>query len=141
MDLVKPFLTYHGFGSSLETLHIYSSNGAIYRLQPGLTYMYFTDQLNASMKQPLVARLFSPSKVHETKPNSGTVDCLLAFPFLSNSVAALKGELPQYVAAAGDVSPTHDPLEFWKEHQDTLPAWTAAAQQVLLVQPSPASQE
>ena len=69
------------------------------------------------------------------------VDSLVAFPFLTNSVAALKGELPQYVAAAEDVSPTHDPLKFWKEHQDTLPAWAAAARQVLLVQPSSAASE
>ena len=97
------------------------------------------------MKLPLVAfkaaRLFSPSKVHEMQPNSALVDSLVAFPFLSSSVAALKGELPQYVAAAEDVSPTHDPLEFWKEHKDTLPAWTAAARQVLLAQPSSAASE
>ena len=112
-------------------------------VQPGLTY--FTDQLDASMKLPLAAfkaaRLFSPSKVHEMQPNSASVDSIVAFPFLSSSVAALKGELLQYVAAAEDVSPTHDPLEFWKEHKDTLPAWTAAARQVLLVQPSSAASE
>lgn len=81
-------------------------------MQPGLTY--FTDQLNASMKQPLAAfkaaRLFSPSKVHEMQPDSAAIDSLVTFPFLSNSIAALKCELPQYIAAAEDVNPTHDPL-------------------------------
>ena len=76
------------------------------------------------MKEPLAAFkaacLFSPSKVHEMQPNSAMVDSLVAFLFLTDSVAALKGELPQpLVAAAEDVSPTYDPLKFWKEHQDT----------------------
>ncbi len=97
------------------------------------------------MKEPLTAfkgaRLFCPSKVHEMQPDSAAVDSLLAFPFLSNSIAALKGELPQYVAAAEDVNPTHDPLEFWKRHEDTLPTWAAAARKVVLVQPSSAASE
>ena len=53
-------------------------------VQPGLTYL--TDQLNACMKEPLAAfkaaHLFSPSKVHEMRPTSATVDSLIAFPFL-----------------------------------------------------------
>lgn len=116
---------------------------AISCVQPGLTY--FTNQLAASMKEPLAAfkaaRLFSPCKVQEMQPNAVTVDCLVAFPFLSNCIAALKGELAQYLAAAEDVDPTYDPLKFWKRHQDTLPAWSAAAKKVLLVQPSSAAAE
>ena len=110
-------------------------------VQPGL--MYFTNQLAASMKEPLAAfkaaRLFSPHKVQDMQPSAATVDCLVAFPFLSNSIAALKHELAHYLAAAEDVDPTYDPLKFWKRHQDTLPAWSAAAKRVLLVQLSSAA--
>ena len=112
-------------------------------VQPGL--MYFIQQLDGSMKEPLAAfkaaRLFSPSKVKEMQPDSGMVDSLVSFPFLTSSISALKDELPHYIASSEDVNPTHDPLEFWKDHQDTLPAWAAAARQILLVQPSSAASE
>ena len=112
-------------------------------VQPGLKY--FNQQLSGSMKQPLAAikavRLFSPSKVKEMQSHSDVVDSLVAFPFLSNSIPTLKDELPHYIAVSEDVNPEHDPLEFWKDHQDTLPAWAAAARQVLLVHPSSAALE
>ena len=85
------------------------------------------------MKEPLVAfkaaQHFSPSKVKEMQPDSGMIDSLVSFPFLTGSISALKDELPHYtcIASSKDVNPTHDPLEFWKDHQDTLPAWAAAA--------------
>ena len=92
---------------------------------------------NGSMKQPLAAikaaRLF-PSKLKEIQPDSSVIDSLIAFYFLSNSILILKDELPHYIAASEDVNPAHDRLEFWKDHQDTLPAWAAAARQVLFVQ-------
>ena len=95
---------------------------AISCVQPGLRY-YF-NQLSTSMKEPLAAfkgvHLFSPAKIHEMQPGLTAVDSLVSFPFLSVSIASLKDELPQYIAAAEDVDPTHDPLELWKRHQDTL---------------------
>ena len=74
-------------------------------VQPGLTY-YFR-QLNEGMKEPLAAfkaaRLFSPYKLHEMKPDSSVIDSLVSFPFLSSSIPALKDEFPQYVAAVEDI--------------------------------------
>ena len=112
-------------------------------VQPGLTY-YFR-QLNESMKEPLAAfkaaRLFSPYKLHEMKPDSSVIDSLVSFPFLSSSIPALKEEFPQYVAAVEDIDSTHDPLLFWKDHEQRLPNWSCAARQVLLVQPSSTASE
>ena len=88
------------------------------------------------------ARLFSPLKLQEMQPDSAAVDSLSAFPFLDpNILGNLKSELPQYMAAVEDVSPTYSPLEFWKTHALSLPAWATAARKVLLVQPSSASSE
>ena len=112
-------------------------------IQPGLDY-YFR-QLTASMKEPLAAfkaaRLFSPSKLHEVRPDAQTIDSLTSFPSISPSIPALKEEFPLYVAAAEDVDPSYDPLVFWKEYESTLPTWSQAARQVLLVQPSSAASE
>lgn len=66
------------------------------------------------------AQLFSPQKVHEMQPNCTAVDSLLAFPFFDQSkLADLNAELPCYLAAVEDVSPTYmyDPMEFWKSHE------------------------
>ena len=46
------------------------------------------------------ARLFSPSKNHEMKPNSDVVDDLKALPFLIDQLANLKIKLPVYLAAS-----------------------------------------
>ena len=112
-------------------------------VQPGLTY-YF-NQLSASMKEPLAAfkaaRLFSPCKLHEMRPDVQAIDSLVSFPFLSSEVPALIEEFPLYVAAAEDVDSSYDTLLFWKRHEDTLPVWSRAARQVLLVQPSSAASE
>ena len=76
------------------------------------------------------------------KPDCTAVDNLLAFPFLDAvTLGNLKAELPQYIAAAEDLQPNYSPLEFWKTHATSLPAWAAAAKKVLLVQPSSAACE
>ena len=53
----------------------------------------------------LAACYFSPSKVNELKPTTDDVDSLAAFPFLKSEVInGLKSKLPEYLAAAEDVS-------------------------------------
>ena len=87
------------------------------------------------------ARLFSPTKVLEIRPNPSELDKLESFPFLHGSLSSLKSELPAYLPAAEDVSPDLCPLEFWRRHKDSLPSWAAALRKVLLVQPSSAASE
>ena len=113
-------------------------------IQPGL--QYFNDRVNGCMKIPLAAfkaaRMFSPQKVHEMQPDCAAVDSLSAFPFFDqSSLDDLKVELPSYLAAVEDISPTYDPLEFWKSHELSLNCWARAARKVLLVQPSSAASE
>jgi len=95
------------------------------------------------LRVPLaVFKAFSPQKVQEMKPDCTAVDALSAFPFLDPvTLGNLKQELPQYVAATEDISPTYSPLEFWKGHASSLTAWAAAARKVLVVQPSSAASE
>ena len=93
------------------------------------------------MQAPLAAfkaaQLFSTQKVKEMIPDCSAVDSLSAFPFLDGvTLGNLKTELPQYIAAAEDVNLSYSPLEFWKVHEPSLSAWSAAAKKVLLVQPS-----
>ena len=38
-----------------------------------------------------------------------------------------------------DIDPTYDPLRFWKQQEQSLPAWSQAARQVILIQPSAAA--
>ena len=113
-------------------------------MQPGLRY--YNDRLTGCMQPPLAAfkaaQLFSPLKVKEMIPDCSAVDCLSAFPFLDGATLGnLKTELPQYIAAAEDVNLSYSPLEFWKVHEPSLSAWSAAAKKVLLVQPSSAACE
>ena len=111
-------------------------------VQPGVAY-YF-QQLSTNMKQALeafkAARLFSPSKLHEMRPDASAVDSLVSFPFLTPAIPALE-EFPLFIAAAEDVDSIYDPVLFWKEHENTLPTWSQAARQILLVQPSSAASE
>ena len=49
----------------------------------------------------------------------------------------LKSELPNYLAAAEDVSAQVDPLTWWKIHEDDLvPLWAKACKMVYSVKPS-----
>ena len=82
------------------------------------------------------------NEVKEMIPDCSAVDCLSAFPFLDGATLGnLKTELPKYIAAAEDVNLSYSPLEFWKVHEPSLSAWSAAAKKVLLVQPSSAACE
>ena len=53
----------------------------------------------------------------------------------------LKKELPVYLSKAADLDRNADPVEWWKDHSDDLPFWSAAAGKIFLVQPSSASAE
>lgn len=64
------------------------------------------------------ARLFSPSKINKMSPDFTAVDSLSVFPFMdSQPLGNLKVALPQYIAAAADVNPNYEALEFWKMHE------------------------
>ena len=113
-------------------------------IQPGI--QYFNERLSTSMKSLLAvfkaAWLLSPVKIQEMQPDCAAVDSLLALPFLdANILGNLKSELPQYVAAVEDPCATYSPLEFWKTHAASLPAWATAARKVLLIQPTSAASE
>ena len=97
-------------------------------VQPGVTY-YF-NQLATSMKEPheafKAARLFSPAKVQQIRPIVSALDTLSVFPFLSSQIPALKEEFLLYVAASEDIDPSYDPLQFWRQHEQSLLAWSQA---------------
>jgi len=46
-----------------------------------------------------------------------------------------------YLTKATDLDKDADPLKWWKEHSKDLPCWSAAAEKILLVQPSSAAAE
>ena len=118
--------------------------------EPALNY--FKQQLTSSLKTPLAAfkasRLFNPNTVKLLNPDASSVDALSAIPFFNQEeVAALKNELPSYLAKIdtvsndNDDSPNIDCLNFWKSSESTLPLWAAAAKKILVVQPSSAAVE
>ena len=113
-------------------------------VRPGVTY-YF-NQLATSMKEPLeafkAARLFRPAKVQQIRPSVSALDMhSISFPFPTSQIPALKEEFPLYVAASEDIDPSYDPLQFWRQHEQSLPAWSQAARQIILIQPSSAASE
>ena len=72
------------------------------------------------------------------------MDAFTAFPFVSTElIEGLKWELPEYLAAADDVSDKTDVMDWRKSHEQNsrLPHWTKACRLVLLVQPSSAAVE
>ena len=87
------------------------------------------------------ARLFSPAKVQQIKPSVSSLDTLSVFPILSSQIPALKEEFPLYVAASEDIDPSYDPSQFWRQHEQSLPAWSQAVRQIILIQPSSAASE
>ena len=70
-------------------------------------------------------------------------ETLLPIPFLSSKVELdqLLAELPAYLASAADTSNEVDPVEWWRNNAATLPCWSAAAEKILLLQPSSAAAE
>jgi hypothetical protein len=114
-------------------------------VEPGLNYFHkkFTDELSGTVAAFKAARLFLPHKVDEMKPDASAIDALRAFPFLDDITVldGLKQELPSYLAKAADVSPSIEPLPWWKNNAEDLPSWSKAVCKVALVQPSSAAAE
>ena len=102
----------------------------------------FGEDLEVAVSAFKFARFFSPAKVVELLPTGNDLDKLRIFPFLnSNIIDQLKLELPKYMAAAEDISPTVDTIVWWKRHANDLPHWSKACKMLLLVQPSSAAAE
>ena len=102
-----------------------------------------SSQLKETLDAFKAARLFVPHRLIEMNIDTTAVDSLSAFPFLSHqsTLSNLKLELPAYLGLAQDVCPEYDTLSWWKRHSHELPFWSAAAQDVTLVQPSSATSE
>ena len=118
---------------------------AVKCVQPG--FAYFKEKFDGEL-HPLVncfkaPRMFSPIKMSEMQVDSLDVDELASFPFLNEPaiLTNLKSELHVYVAPVEDISPDIDILQWWKNHQNDLPRWSAAFKSVILVQPSSATSE
>ena len=76
------------------------------------------------------------------KPSTGAIDEFISFPFLSSNISALKEEFPLYIAAAEDVNISYDRCSSGNSTRMIyLHAWSQAARQILLVQPSSAASE
>ena len=72
-------------------------------------YSYFKDKMENALKSLVqafkVARYLSSSKVNQLKPTVTDTDAFAAFPFIHpECIDGLKLELPEYLAAAEDVS-------------------------------------
>ena len=112
-------------------------------VQPGFTYFEskFGGELLPSVRAFQAASLFHPVKITDLHPDASAVEDLKAFHFLQGAIPDLQKELPQYLAAAEGVSAEVEVLKWWEKHEDKLPHWSAACQQVLLCQPSSAAVE
>ena len=78
-----------------EGMHSWNSNS--FNIQSHVfSRVLSITQLTASMKETLAAckaaRLFSPYKLHEMRPNAQAIELLISFPFLCSSIPALKEE-------------------------------------------------
>ena len=106
-------------------------------VQPGLNY--FHRQISTNLKNVLdafkAARLFSPYKVHIMQPTVRAVDSLSIFPFLAQqeTLSGLKEELPAYLAKSSDIDSDLCDMEWWKMNCHSLPKWSAAVKQAILV--------
>ena len=79
----------------------------------------------------------------DMKSSPSNIDSLTTIPLLNDSaiIENLKKELPTYIAKVDGVSPTTCVLQWWKQHEITLPHWSAAAEKAILIQPSSAAAE
>ena len=105
-------------------------------MRPGLDYLnhVFSDTLKHAMDIFKVARFFNPHKVVQMQPDADALNSLDILPFLNAvTIAELKKELPDYLVKAADVSPELSPLTWWKMNSTSLPTWSIATQQVLLI--------
>lgn len=72
------------------------------------------------------------------------MDAFTIFTIINTKcIDGLKLELPEYLAAAQDVSDQVDTMERWKAQEENyvMPHWTCTCKLVLLVQPSSALYE
>ena len=106
-------------------------------VKPGLDYFVTKFKNGPRCQCSRLARLFVPHKVTEMQPDANTIDGLAVFPFLNDPtiLSQLKGELPEYLVKAEDLSADMAPLE-WQEHN--LPTWFAS---IFLIQPSSSAAE
>ena len=112
-------------------------------LSPPPAYSYFKEKLDTDLKEAVkpfkAACYFLPSKIDELRPTISDIDSLKSFPFLDSTILPeLKAELADYIAAAGGVVGSVNPLDWWKakEENNSLLKWAQAFKLVLLVQPS-----
>ncbi len=108
-------------------------------VSPGLDYLVgiVSVTLKPAMDIFKVARFFSPHKMIQLQPDANALDSLQVLPFLNpTTIVKLKEELPAYLAKTA-----LSPLTWWKMNSTCLPTWSAATQQVLLIQPSSAASE
>ena len=97
---------------------------------------YYFNQLDTSMKELLEAlRLHDFSAQLKFNKLSQASQHLTLYQFsLSYPFKFL--EFPLYVAASEDIDPSYDPLQFWRQHEQPLPAWSQTVRQIILIQPS-----
>ena len=87
------------------------------------------------------ARLLMSSKITEMNPGAVKVEDLKGFPHFNNRtlISNLKAEHPVYLAKVAGISSEKDPSIWWNNCSTYLPYWSAAAKNVILVQPSSAT--
>ena len=109
---------------------------------PGLQYFNNKFSQSGELGESVAAfRLVWPQRMVEMQPTSTDIDTLQTFPFLNESGVLENLNLPVYLTKAADLDGNVDPVQWWKDHSDDLPCWSAAAGKILLVQPSSAAAE
>ena len=112
-------------------------------VKPGLNYFIskFQNKLNDCVKAFKAAQFFIPSKTAEMQPIATEVDSLKNFPFFTNTTYIISKQnfvftWPRLLLSVQKL--TH---LWWQYHSNELPHWSAAVQDVVLVQPSSAAAE
>ena len=113
-------------------------------IDPAYAYfrVKFDNDLQPALQVFKAARYFSPVTTSELKPTTSNLDILQSLSFLTSAdITNLKAELPLYLAATEELSPTVDPTKWWERHREDLPHWASAFRKVVLLQPSSATAE
>ena len=56
-------------------------------------------------------------------------------------MSELRDEFPKYAVLTAEVSSDYSSLNFWKDHETSMPKWSEAAKNAFLLQPSSAAAE
>lgn len=115
-------------------------------ITPGFRFYQhkFSVQFRHIVRAFKAARLCCPVQVQQLHPTAAAIQELKLFGFFTDAeIAQLAQDLPLYLAITdgAQVETEEGKVQWWSEHQNNLPNWSAATKKILVVQPSSASAE